>query len=263
MHGMWIALTQNMSCGNKVTDVCLPAKSKSSTSGRKPESELTDGTENLAIQPRFRQNHLRKRFYELEIGDPSRNIIETIFQTSATNPTKYSRKIKRVLKVINSLDIYEKFEKYRETVKKKSYEQYKRHPRTIVDGNELLLFYGTTTSCCGSNIKQVFELCKDPTCRVCRLIQSGFNTSYNKKNGIQLNSDSGELSENKTVIKKGKNVKRAVIVCRTIAGGVLNMDDIEHEEVYDSVGTGPYSKSEYLILRNPSAVLPCFIVVLS
>lgn len=64
MQGMWIALTQNMNCGNKVTDVArLPAKWKSSRSGRKPECELTDGTENLVIQPRFRQNHLRKRFY--------------------------------------------------------------------------------------------------------------------------------------------------------------------------------------------------------
>ncbi|CAI9784104.1 unnamed protein product [Fraxinus pennsylvanica] len=258
MQGMWIALTQNMNCGNKVTDVaCHPAERKSSRSERKPESELTDGTENLVIQPRFRQNRLRKRFYELEIGDPSRNIIEKIFQRSATNQKKYARKTQRVLKVINSLEIYKEFEKHREAVKKKSYEQFKSHPRTIVDGNELLLFYGTTMSCCGSKRKQVSELCKDPTCRVCRVIQSGFNTSYNKKNGIQLNMDSGEMSENKTVITKGKNVKRAVIVCRTIAGEV-----IEHEEVYDSVGTGPYSKSEYLILQNPSAVLPCFIVVL-
>lgn len=194
---------------------------------------------------------------ELEIGDPSRNIIETIFQTSATNPKKYAGKTERVLKVINSPDIYQKFEKYREAVKKKSFEQYKSHPRTIVDGNELLLFYGTTMSCCCSNRKQVSELCKDPTCRVCRLIQSSFNTSYNKKNGIQLNMDSGELSENKTVITKGKNVRRAIIVCRSIAGGVT-----EHE-VYDSVGTRQYSKSGYLILQNPSAILPCFIVVLS
>ncbi|CAI9756825.1 unnamed protein product [Fraxinus pennsylvanica] len=144
------------------------------------------------------------------------------------------------------MDYYEKLSS--ERLKKKSYEQYKRHTRTIMDGKELLLFYGTTMSCYGSNIKQVSDLCRDPTCPVCILIQSGFNTSYNKKNGIQHNTDSGELSGNKTVITKGKNAKRTIIVCQTIAGGVVNIDDVENEEVYDSVGTGPYSKLEYLIL---------------
>jgi len=53
--------------------------------------------------------------------------------------------IKRVLKV-NSKEILERFERNRGRLKKHAYEQHKRHPRSIVGGNELLLFYGTAIS---------------------------------------------------------------------------------------------------------------------
>ena len=56
------------------------------------------------------------------------------------DPSKPPRKIKRVLKVKNSIEVLERFEDYREKVMKKAYEQHKRHQRSMVDGNELLLF---------------------------------------------------------------------------------------------------------------------------
>lgn len=195
---------------------------------------------------------------ELEIGDPSRNIVEMIIRAASAEPSKHFSKIRKVLKVINPIDILERFERYRETVKERSFEQYKKHPRSIVDGNELLQFYGTTTTC-GTAKTKVSELCKDPSCRVCRLIQSGFNTPYNKANGIRLSTSSDELSEDTTVIPRGKDVKRAVIVCRAIAGRVVNLDDDASEDEHDSLGV--YSRIEYLNLRNPSSVLACFIMV--
>lgn len=199
---------------------------------------------------------------ELGIGHPSRNVIEMIFRASSTKPTKCSRKIKRVLKVNNPLDILAKFEKYRETVMISCNEQQKRHPRSIVDGNELLQFYGTTMSCCGRNTLQVSELCRDPTCRVCRIIQSGFNTSYNKIYGIRLSMNSEQMSEDMAAIAKGKNAKKAVIICRTIAGGIAGMEGGGScEQEYESVGDGLYTKPKSMIVRNPTAVLPCFIIV--
>ena len=84
---------------------------------------------------------------------------------------------------------------YREKVMKKAYEQHKRHPRSMVDGNELILFYGTTIACCSRKPKQVSELCKDPSCRACRIIHSRFNMEFTRKNGIRMSTSSEEVSE--------------------------------------------------------------------
>ena len=124
---------------------------------------------------------------------------------------------------------------------------------------------GTTMNCCsGKPGKALSDACKDQTCLVCRIIQSGFNTAYLKKNGIRLSTSSKKLSENFINIAEVRNAKRAVIVCRTIAGTVGNVGDERSREDYDSFKIeGLYSKSEYLVVQNPSAVLPCFVVVLN
>ncbi|KAA8523580.1 hypothetical protein F0562_010003 [Nyssa sinensis] len=112
-------------------------------------------------------------------------------------------------------------------------------------------------------IKKVFRV-NNPIETLERIIQSGFNTEHIRKNGIQLSTSCQDMSENMMNATKGKNVKRAVIVCRTIAGRVLrvvNMVDGENQE-YDSIGSGGLcSKLEYLIVQNPTAVLPCFVIV--
>jgi len=195
----------------------------------------------------------------LKTGDPSRNIVEMIFQRASIDPSKPSRKIKTVLKVKNTAEHVERFEKYRENVKKKAYEQYKRHPRSTVDGNELLRFYGTTMVCCRVKSNRVSELCKDPSCGVCRIIQSNFDTYYTRRNGVQLSTSSEDLIENKIVTTRVENVRRAAIVCRTIAGSTVNMAG-EYED-FDSVGSSQFSSLERLIVLSPNAVLPCFVIV--
>ncbi|KAK4398601.1 hypothetical protein Sango_1335600 [Sesamum angolense] len=257
MNSIWISLKENIKCGSKMTDVArLPekmARRKSSTSAER--NRLTDEHESLLLQLKFRHYPIRSRFQELEIGDSSRNVILMIYRASSANPTKCSRKIKRVLKVKNSPDIIEEFEKYRETVKSTSYEH---HPRSMVDGNEILQFYGTTISCCGRKTQLVSELCRDPTCRVCRIIQSGFNTYYNIQHGIRLSMSSEVMSEDLSTVAKKKNADKAVIICRTIAGRVMDVEGGECE----SGGDGLCVKPQSLVLRNPTAVLPCFVIVL-
>lgn len=197
---------------------------------------------------------------ELNNGDPSRNVIEITFRAASTNPLKQPRKIEKVLRVKNPLEILGRFEKYREMVKKKA----GGHPRSMVDGNELLRFYGTTMTCCSRKPNRVSELCKEPTCGVCRTLQTSFDTECIMKNQIRLSTSSEALSETIIANSKGKNTKRAVIVCRTIAGRVTNMLEGETEQEYDSFGSeGPHSKLEYLIVRNPGALLPCFVIVFS
>ncbi|XP_049397420.1 uncharacterized protein LOC125861604 [Solanum stenotomum] len=259
MHAMWMLVTETIKCGSKLSTDVLPQRErthcyhKTNAPIEKPEFS----TISQHKEPLWRW------FCELEIGHPSRNIIEKIFLASTTNPSKQRRTIKKVLRVNNTIDMLENFEKYRETVKKRSFGQYKNHPRSAVDGNELLQFHVTTMNCCYKHMEiNPDELCKDPRCCVCRLIQSSFKTLYNSKNGIQLNTNSDVPCEHANRVSKGKNVKRAVIVCRTIAGRVVNKDDVKLDKEYDSIASGLHSRSQYLIVKDSNAVLPCFIIVL-
>ncbi|KAL0399147.1 UNVERIFIED_CONTAM: hypothetical protein Sradi_2258000 [Sesamum radiatum] len=185
-----------------MTDVArLPekmARRKSSTSAER--NQLTDEHESPLLQLKFRHYPIRSRFQELEIGDPSRNVILMIYRASSANPTKCSRKIKRVLKVKNSPETIEEFEK---------------------------------------------------------IVQSGFNTYYNIQHGIRLSMSSEEMSEDLSTVAKNKNADKAVIICRTIAGRVMDVEGGECE----SVGDGFCVKPQSLVLRNPTAVLPCFVIV--
>ncbi|KAI9185201.1 hypothetical protein LWI28_005270 [Acer negundo] len=271
MQAMWFSLKENVSCRSKVTDVVVGRPQKCSKEQKQylygKENLDTDefqqmGNPNPLLLVLFRPNFPRTQFHKVEVGDPSRNIIETIFQKALINPLKPSRKIKRVLKVKNSVEILERFEKYREKVKKKAYEDYyKRHPRSSVDGNEVLRFYGTVMTC-GERSTQVSELCNDPFCRVCRIIQSNFDTEHLNGNGIRMSRSSEEMCDNMVaLITKKKKIKRAVIVCRIIAG-LVDDGEHEHDQECDSFRSSElHSNSENLIVRNSCAVLPCFVIV--
>ncbi|XP_022717660.1 uncharacterized protein LOC111276113 [Durio zibethinus] len=265
MQAVWVSLKENVNCVSKLTDVVgRPGnncrKKAYDSRNENLEKELVHQLRNPFRESLFRPNYPKTQFYELNNGDPSRNIIELIFQKAAMNPSKPPWKIKRVLRVKNSIEVLERFEEYREKVMKNAYEQHRRHPRSMVDGNELLLFYGTTMACCSRKLKQVSELCKDPSCRACRIIHSRFDMEFTRKNGIRLSTCSEEVSDSMVSFKL-KNLKRAVIVCRVIAGRIANTIDGVYEE-FDSIGReGPQSNLEYLTVQNPCAILPCFVIV--
>ncbi|KAF8409694.1 hypothetical protein HHK36_005773 [Tetracentron sinense] len=265
MYAMWLFLKEKGNCGGKLMDVHRPAKAVEDRGYRvereNSAKELLLRTENTRDGVIFRRNYNRKRFHELNIGNPSRNIIEMIFRTASVRSSKHARKIERVLRVKNSMETLERFEEYREMVKKRACGQYWMHPRSVVDGNELLRFYDTTINCCSRKTNKVSEVCLNSMCAVCRMIQSGFDMDATKKNGIRLSTSSETFCRDMVAVPKGEKVKRAVVVCRVIAGKVDNMVD-GSEEGFDSVGSGRLgSKSEHLLVRNPSAVLPCFVIV--
>jgi len=58
--------------------------------------------------------------------------------------------------------------------------------------------------------------------------------------------------------------KRAMLVCRVIAGRVKKNAEGGMEE-YDSVAgaVGAYSNLDELVVFNPRAILPCFVVIYS
>eukprot|EP00262_Sarcandra_glabra_P005666 TRINITY_DN17425_c0_g1_i1.p1 TRINITY_DN17425_c0_g1~~TRINITY_DN17425_c0_g1_i1.p1 ORF type:complete len:266 (+),score=29.63 TRINITY_DN17425_c0_g1_i1:222-1019(+) len=265
MYSLWLFLKDNMNCAVKPTEVLPPGKIKGN-----------DGAVHRSIQEReqllrknrvddviCRQKYGSERFNELNIGDTSRNIVEMIFHAASMKPEKNTAKIERVLKVKNSQETLERFEEYREMVKKRAMCLEKWHLRSAVDGNELLRFHATSMTCCFRKTVTVSDLCRSPACGVCRIIRSGFGPQDAGSDGIRL-SATAEITDDDMVGPKGKNVKRAVMVCRAIAGRAVNTVEGTSEEGFDSLGSeGFYSELDHLFVRNPNAILPCFVILIS
>ncbi|KAK7299963.1 hypothetical protein RJT34_10794 [Clitoria ternatea] len=273
MHALWVSLKDNVKCGNKLTDVIRQQPKCSKGGSYILEKEKMQGdssplletpTSVVVSRPRTsvvvsRPSNTLGRIHELSIEDPSRKIVEMIFQKAWMNTSKPLRKVRTVLRVSYSAEVLERFEKYRENVKKNACEQYPRHPRSTVDGNELLRFYGTTMRCFqGKSARKIYDLCKDPSCSLCQIIQFNFNPGYAE---IHLSTSGKELSKRTTNTARVQNVKRAVIVCRIIAG--ISVQEVDGKyEGFDSSGLCDMQFGlENFVARNPSSILPCFVII--
>ncbi|KAL0338978.1 UNVERIFIED_CONTAM: hypothetical protein Sangu_1419900 [Sesamum angustifolium] len=174
--------------------------------------------------------------------------------------------IHRILKIHNSPKSISVFEEYRELVKSRAAAakiKTPRNERCIADGNELLRFYCTTFIC-----ELDSSICSQQYCSVCGIIRSGFSP---KMDGIStLGTSYGAHSAVPEDIEeefKFMHVKRALLVCRVVAGRVgcdLGLVDKE-DPGFDSLGAGRGSEEEEdeLVVFNPRAVLPCFVIVYS
>lgn len=215
---------------------------------------------------------------ELFDDDPGKNIVRIIFQTGWPINTGKNPMIYRVMKIHNSPKILTRFEEYRETVKSKAAAAARhgggvrrRDERCIADGNELLRFHCATFLCdLGQNGNS--SICSHQYCSVCGIIRAGFSS---KMDGISTLSTSWKghvaLPEDIEEEFRFMHVKRAMLVCRVIAGRVgcdPEMGD-KDDPGYDSlVGSdhqtgGTESKldgEDELIVFNPRAVLPCFVI---
>lgn len=202
-------------------------------------------------------------------GDSSRKIVEIICRSSGPKPesTRCVR-IDRVLKVHNMQKTLARFEDYRELVKIKASKLPKKHPRCIADGNELLRFYGTNLGC-SLGMNGSASLCVSDKCCVCRIIRHGFSTKRELKDGIGVftTSTSGRAFESIEIDENDPSMRKALIVCRVIAGRVHrpleNVLEIVEQTGFDSLAgkVGLYSNIEELYLLSPKALLPCFVVI--
>lgn len=205
---------------------------------------------------------------ELVEGDSSRKIVEIICRTSWQKSENQCGRIERVLKVHNMQKTLARFEEYRETVKTKASKLPKKHPRCLADGNELLRFYGTTVAC-SLGIHGSSSLCVSEKCCVCQIIRNGFSTKKESKGGIGVftTSTSARAFEAIEMYGDDPSVKKALIVCRVIAGRVHrpleNIQEMAGQSGFDSLAgkVGLYSNIEELYLLNPKALLPCFVVI--
>ncbi|XP_057414858.1 uncharacterized protein LOC130709508 [Lotus japonicus] len=215
-------------------------------------------------------HHLSKHAVtELVEGDSSRKIVEIICRTSWLKSENHCGRIERVLKVHNMQKTLARFEEYREMVKIKASKLQKKHPRCLADGNELLRFYGTTLAC-SLGLNGSSSLCQYERCCVCRIIRNGFSSNKEElKGGIGVftTSTSGRAFESIEILGHDPSLRKALIVCRVIAGRVHrpleNIQEMAGQTGFDSLAgkVGLYSNIEELYLLNPRALLPCFVVV--
>ncbi|XP_023756624.1 uncharacterized protein LOC111905182 [Lactuca sativa] len=215
-------------------------------------------------------HHLSKHAVtELMEGDSSRKIVEIICRSSWIKSDNTSGRIEKILKVHNMPKTLARFEEYRESVKTKASKLPKKHPRCLADGNELLRFYGATIACSLGINGASSSLCVSDKCCVCRIIRDGFSTKREIKGGIGVftTSTSGRAFESIEVIEEGPDTRKALIVCRVIAGRVHrpleNIREMAGQAGFDSLAgkLGLYSNIEELYLLSPRALLPCFVVI--
>lgn len=218
---------------------------------------------------------------ELGPEDSGRNIVEIIFKSSWLKKDNPIFKIERILKVHNTQRTIQRFEDCRDAVKTRALNSTRKNPRCAADGNELLRFHCTTLTC-ALGARGGSSLCGSvPGCGVCTIIRHGFQGNVNKassqvgvgsewgpgKGGVWTTASSGRAHDS----LRCTDGRRAMLVCRVIAGRVKRVaDDAPAEEdsvslgsSYDSVAgyAGIYSNLEELIVFNPRAILPCFVVI--
>ncbi|KAK4376079.1 hypothetical protein RND71_006756 [Anisodus tanguticus] len=207
---------------------------------------------------------------ELTDGESGNNIVRIIFQTGWVDKRR-NPSIHRILKIHNGKRILTRFEEYRECVKLKASRNavVMRDERCIADGNELLRFHCTTFMCeLGQNGNS--SICTQQYCSVCGIIRSGFSR---KMDGISMQPTSWrahvavpeEIEEEFGFM----NVKRAMLVCRVIAGrvgcdpGYVGKEDPGYDSLVgreNGVQTRLDEEDELLVF-NSRAVLPCFVIV--
>ncbi|CAA2980220.1 Gastrula zinc finger xFG20-1 [Olea europaea subsp. europaea] len=207
---------------------------------------------------------------ELIDGDTSKNVVRIIFKTGWPDKAKEPI-IHRILKIHNSPKILARFEEYRECVKSKAAKNgavKSRDERCIADGNELLRFHCATYTCdLGQNGNST--LCNQLYCGVCGIVQSGFSP---KLDGISTLLTSWRahvaIPEEMEQEFEFMHMKRAMLVCRVIAGRVgsdpvsFDKDDPGFDSLVGrATGFSPRLDDEdELLVFNPTAVLPCFVI---
>ncbi|XAR64190.1 hypothetical protein NMG60_11024438 [Bertholletia excelsa] len=241
-----------------------------------PRSTICSCSECGEVFPKIESLELhqavRHAVSELGLEDSGRNIVEIIFKSSWLKKDNPICKIERILKVHNTQRTIQRFEDCRDAVKLRANTNTKKNPRCAADGNELLRFYCTTLACqLGS--RGSTNLCGSiPGCGVCTIIRQGFHSKGSSDGqGVRTTASSGRAHD----LLVGSDGRRAMLVCRVIAGRVRRTaDDAAPDEDIgpssvsgsgscDSVAgyAGIYSNLEELYVFNPRAILPCFVVI--
>ncbi|KAK8472343.1 hypothetical protein PHAVU_002G183450 [Phaseolus vulgaris] len=204
---------------------------------------------------------------QLEREDSSSKIIEQICEGNFMENKE--EQIECVLRVQSKKETFAWYEECREMVRVKAERVEKEHPRCIVDGNEVLRFHGTTVACSIASNHSSSTLCTLDQCGVCQILKHGFSSnqqSFHGALGVCTTSTSGKAIHSISSSNNKSALRKCVILCRVIAGRIHNpLQEIKEmsDPGFDSLvkKMRDLSEIEELIVFNPRAVLPCFLVI--
>ncbi|CAH8356359.1 unnamed protein product [Eruca vesicaria subsp. sativa] len=177
---------------------------------------------------------------ELAEGHQSRNVVEIIFNTS-WGPKPFPGRVEMIFKVQNGSKTLTRFEEYREAVKVRSVgKSREENARSVADGNETMRFYCLGPSYGGG----------------------AWGILGGKGGGASIFTFAGScMAHEKAGGGKGR---KAMLVCRVIAGRVSRRNELRYDSVdsdvrtrFDSVSGGDGE----LVVFDTRAVLPCFLII--
>ncbi|RVW39764.1 hypothetical protein CK203_074623 [Vitis vinifera] len=193
-----------------------------------------------------RSGELFKPVSELIGGRPLTGIVETIFRSGWAEEIGVT--VKKVLMVNNSIDVLNRFEEYREMVKSKAKENSVGLglERLVADGNELLLFHGVVITC---------ALGEDTA----RTTTSLCGNSWRAHEKVATECIANGVSP---------ATRKGIILCKVIAGrvvrapkfGLMDGEKGGFDSVVSSTGDQPDGSQDLMVL-NPRAILPCFVII--
>ena len=270
-----------LACHPSITIKCIKPKSFVKESSKKPKPTSPSKALNQypnkkslktieKLDPNclyFSSSRLVNTVSEVLEGNPLFGYIETLIKSSWLDKT--SLKINKILRVSHSVRTLLVFEQYRQMV-------CRLDKRLGVEGNELMRFHATMISCSlGSNGSSSSYICGKKRCGVCRVLGSTFSIKDGSVSFIEKSGKAHEkvmTSECRLTNNNGVLARKAIIVCRVIAGRVAYLDKHglmmnDEEGGFDSVlGLSEDEESngiEELFVLNRRAVLPCFVVTYS
>ncbi|XP_019158826.1 PREDICTED: uncharacterized protein LOC109155658 [Ipomoea nil] len=224
----------------------------------KPHESLDSHAKRVFSLPRLKEINVPfKLLEEVVEGEALLGVVEAVFRTGwKRNGGGYT--IRKVFRVNHGSGVYERFETYRKAVKAKGV--------LWGDGNEVLRYRGTAITC-SLGVSQFMGTCNRRSCGVCRII--GHNNSNNAAmdmRPVTLSKTSWRAHRRAEKCRGGRDdSKRAIVVCRVIAGRVArccNGSIVNGEEdngEFDSVEN--MDGSEKLVVLDSRAILPCFVVL--
>ncbi|KAK9103168.1 hypothetical protein Sjap_020422 [Stephania japonica] len=180
---------------------------------------------------------------ELPDGHPSRKVVEIIFHSSWHPKEEFSGRgrIEMLFKVQNLQKTVARFEEYREIVKSRALaltcsaardREEEDVARCVADGNEVMRFHCLGAPRAGAMCEALWRF-------------SGKEAAVWTYSGSGAAHDRGGGG--------GGKGRRAMLVCRVIAGRVCNNNKLG----FDSVG----GENGELLVLDSRAVLPCFLII--
>ena len=211
---------------------------------------------------------------ELTHLDSSMNIIRMIFLAGwkpAASGAAEAPAVRRILRIHHNPRALARFEEYRDLVRARAARRRGEggaavvEERCVADGNERLRFHCSTMLCSlGGG-----GACGSPYCCVCSTLRQGFAGKQADVDGIATYASAwaahASLPEDVEREFAFLQVRRAMLVCRVVAGRV-GRGAADDKVAYDSMvpaRAGAGGDDVELLVFNPRAVLPCFVILYS